>query len=123
MKQAAQLLGFVVSTLQLSPLCQQVRILEVNRFSDQQFTFKVRMEMVNGRELQIRLYCNQGHTDYAYQLLHHGKPVERWDNKEHFSHLSSHPHHYHTADGQVMDSPLNGDPEHDLPLVLTLLPH
>lgn len=41
MKQAAQLLGFVVSTLQLSPLCQQVRILEFNRFSDQQFTFKV----------------------------------------------------------------------------------
>lgn len=75
MKQTAQLLGFVVSTLQLSPLCQQVRILEVNRFSDQQFTFKVRMEMVNGRVLQIRLYCNHGHTDYAYQLLHHGKPV------------------------------------------------
>lgn len=123
MKQTAQLLGFVVSTLQLSPLCQQVNIVEVNHFSDQQFAFKVRAEMGDGRLLQIRLYYNQGHTDYAYQLLHEGKPVERWDNKEHFSHLSSHPHHYHASDGRVLASPLTGDLAHDLPLVLTLISH
>lgn len=121
MKQVTQLLGFVVSTLQLSPVCRQVKILEVNHFSDQQFAFKVRAALRDGRVLQIRLYRNDEHTDYAYQLLDGDKPVQRWDNKEHFPHLASFPHHCHTIDGRVIESALTGEPEHDLPLVIGTL--
>jgi hypothetical protein len=35
--------------------------------------------------------------------------------------LLSHPHHFHSASGQVKASPLTGDPSHDLPLVLNYL--
>jgi hypothetical protein len=121
MKNAATLLSYVISTLQLSSLCHQVKILEVNTFTDQQFAFKVRAELHDGRILQVRLYFNYEHIDYAYQLIQNDKPAQRWDNKEHFPQLSSYPHHYHTVDGQVVESPLNGQPEHDLPLVLDFL--
>jgi hypothetical protein len=47
--------------------------------------------------------------------------VLRWDNKEHFPGIATHPHHFHAANGRVGDSILNGDPDHDLPLVLGYL--
>lgn len=121
MNSVATLLGFITSTLQLSALCRQVNILEVNTFSRQQYAVKVRAELNNGSVLQLRIYRNHGHVDYAYQLLRDNKPLQRWDNKEHFPQLASYPHHHHTADGQVIESPLRGDPENDLPLVLAAL--
>jgi hypothetical protein len=120
-KSAAVLLGFVISTLQLSPVCRQVSILDFNPFSDQQFTFKVRADLKDDFVLQVRLYCNHDHIDYAYQLLQRERPIQRWNNKEHFPHLASYPHHHHTQGGEVIESSLNGDPEHDLPLVLASL--
>jgi hypothetical protein len=118
---AATSLSFLVSTLQRAPLCQQVRILEVNTFSARQFALKVRAEFANGQILQIRLYCNQNHTDYAYQIMQDGRPWQRWDNKEHFPNLPSYPHHCHLPDGRVVESPLTGQPEQDLLMVLSLL--
>ena len=123
MKQAIELLSFIVTTLQLSPICRQVTILEVTQFSERQFTFKVRAGLQDGDVLQIRLYSNHDHMDYAYQILRQDRPIQRWDNKEHFSHLASYPHHHHTPDGQVVESALNGTPEHDLLLVLASLRH
>jgi hypothetical protein len=94
-----------------------VRIVETQQFSDVQFAFKVRAELFTGDTLQVRLYCNRSHTDYAYHFIH-GDQAFRWDNKEHFSTLATHPHHFHAASGQVEPSPLTGDPVQDLPLVL-----
>ncbi|HID52660.1 MAG TPA: hypothetical protein EYP41_11575 [Anaerolineae bacterium] len=48
-------------------------------------------------------------------------PLLRWDNKEHFPHLSTHPRHFHMADGRVTESPLTGNPTQDLPKVLEQL--
>jgi hypothetical protein len=50
-----------------------------------------------------------------------GCPVQRWDNKEHFPEIASHPHHFHNSAGEIEISPLTGDPEHDLSLVMSLL--
>ena len=121
MNTLAELLNFVTTALQSSPLCSAVRILETHQFSDSQFALKARAELTAGRTLQVRLYRNGSHTDYAYQLLHGNIPLVRWDNKEHFPDISSHPHHIHVATGQVEHSPLTGDPAHDLPYVLNLL--
>jgi hypothetical protein len=59
-------------------------------------------------------------VDYSYQLLNGGLPVQRWDNKEHFPEIASHPHHFHNSAGEIEISPLTGDPEHDLSLVMSL---
>ncbi len=117
----AELLSVVVTTLQVSPLCQNVRILETQQFSATQYALKVRAQLVAGGTLQVRFYVNGDHVDYAYQLFQDEAPVVRWDNKEHFPHLASYPHHFHNAGGQVEGSALVGDAEHDLPVVLAYL--
>ncbi len=121
MNTLADLLNFVTTALQSSPLCSAVRILETHQFSDSQFALKVRAEIIAGRILQVRLYRNGSHTDYAYQLLRSDVPLVRWDNKEHFPDVPSYPHHFHAATGQVEHSPLTGDPTHDLPYVLNFI--
>jgi hypothetical protein len=116
----ADLLNFVVTTLQTSQLCNTVLVLETHQFSDRQFALKVRAELGRGGSLQVRLYRNGDHTDYAYHLVIADMPV-RWDNKEHFPSLATHPHHYHGASGQVVASPLSGKPDQDLPAVLDVI--
>ena len=72
-----ELLDFVVTTLQLSPLCRDVHVLETHQFSEQQFALKVRTELVTGGMLQVRLYRNGEHTDYAYQFVRGERSVLR----------------------------------------------
>lgn len=117
----ADTLNLVITTLQGSPLCKAVHVLETQQFSAQQFALKVRAELTRGGVLQVRLYYNDRHVDYAYQLFQADQPLLRWDNKEHFSNVATHPHHFHAPTGLVGDSTLNGDPVHDLPLVLDYL--
>lgn len=121
MNTLADLLNFVVSSLQASSLFHTVRIVETHPFSRQQFALKVRAEMQDGEMLQIRLYRNFNHLDYAYQFIGQDQRVLRWDNKEHFPFLDTHPHHFHTSLDQVAASPLKGDPLYDLPVVLDYL--
>lgn len=117
-----QLLNFVVTSLEQCPLFSHVDILSTQTFSSSQFVIKLRAVTTNQTlMLQVRFYNNAHHLDYAYQLIKDNTPVLRWDNKEHFPALTSHPHHFHRSDGQVESSPLTGDPEHDLPLVLDYL--
>jgi hypothetical protein len=111
------LLGTVKAILQADPLCRRVRVIETKEFSPEQFLFKLRADLPKAYKLQVRIYCNQGHIDYAYQLFT-TVPVLRWDNKEEFHHLESYPHHHHDEHGNVDLSPLTGDPSRDLALVL-----
>jgi hypothetical protein len=117
----ADTLNLVITTLQGSPLCSTVRVLETQQFSEQRFALKVRADLVRGGVLQVRLYYNDRHIDYAYQVFRADQPLLRWDNKEHFPGIATHPHHFHASTGLVGDSSLNGDPVYDLPLVLEYL--
>jgi hypothetical protein len=117
----ADLLNYVVSTLQTSALCRSVRIVETFRFSESQFGLKVHAHLTSGDVLQVRLYRNGNHTDYAYQLFQGHTPAMRWDNKEHFPSLSSFPHHFHNPSGLVEVSPLTGDPTRDVPFLMEYL--
>lgn len=122
MKTLSGWLEFVITTLQTWPHCHNVRILETPQFSERQFALKVRATLISGGTVQVRLYRNGAHTDYAYHVIYDDQSM-RWDNKEHFPTLRSHPHHFHAANGQVEPSPLTGDPNHDLPWVLNYLAH
>lgn len=118
MNSLPELLNFVVTTLQLWPYSLHVHIITTEQFSVAQFAFKVRAELSNSDILQVRIYHNGGHVDYAYQVIRANRPLIRWDNKEHFSTLSTFPHHFHSLSGEVTESDLTGLPENDLPAIL-----
>ncbi len=117
----AALLSILVTSLQESDLCRTVRVKETHTFSAHQFSLKVRTDLVSGDVLQIRIYCNNDHADYSYQLLRDNQPILRWDNKEHFPEIATFPHHFHSPTGEVQRSPLSGEPITDLQLVLRFL--
>lgn len=123
MKSLTQLLNFVVLLLSSSELClrETIQVKETFEYSETKFALKVRVGLWDGTQLQIYLYVNQTHTDYAYQWLYQDEPLARWDNKEHFPQISSYPHHFHASAVDVQESLLNGEPEHDLPVVLNYL--
>jgi len=111
------LLGALMAALQAHPLCEKVSGVETKEFSPDQFFFRIRVNLPGENKLQLRIYYNQGHIDYAYQLFT-DVPLLRWDNKEEFRHLATYPHHYHDEQGNVKPSPLAGDPIRDIEIVL-----
>lgn len=117
MTSSPSLLGTVMAILQADPLCKNIAVVETKEFSPDQFFFKVRTELTEQHKLQVRVYYNQGHIDYAYQLFT-DVPLLRWDNKEEFQHLETYPHHHHDEQGNVKASPLPGDAANDLEIVL-----
>ena len=114
----ASLLGALMTILQAHPVCEKVRVVETKEFSPDQFFFNIRAVLFEkDTQLQVRIYYNRGHVDYAYQLFA-GVPLLRWDNKEEFRYLATWPHHYHDARGHVHPSPLTGKPLEDIGIVL-----
>ena len=111
-------LGALMAILQSHSLCEQTAIVETREFSPNQFYFKVRAELPREYRLQVRVYSNRGYVDYAYQLFKEDAPSLRWDNKEEFRTLETYPHHHHDDRGNVLSSPLTGNPQEDLLLVL-----
>ncbi len=111
------LVGVIKTILQAHPLCKRVTVIETREFSSDQFLCKLRADLPKDYRLQVRIYYNRGHIDYAYQLFT-SVPVLRWDNKEEFRQLATYPHHHHDERGDVVASPLTGDPGQDLAVVL-----
>lgn len=111
------LLGATTAVLQSHSLCEKIISVETKEFSSDQFFFKIRAELAGQNKLQVRIYYNRGHIDYAYQLFT-DIPLLRWDNKEEFRQLATYPHHHHDERGSVHPSPLTGDPIKDLAAVL-----
>lgn len=120
MSQLNRLLAEFVTLLDSFEICDNTQIMETAIFSSEQFAFKIRTTIFSSFTLQIRIYFNQGHCDYSYRVLDE-TPLCRWDNKEHFLAMGSFPHHFHTMDGKVCESPPKGDPVPDLKLVLAEL--
>lgn len=106
-----------MAILQTTTFCERVEVVETMVFATDQFFFKVRAEIGEEHNLQVRIYYNQGHVDYAYQLFTN-VPLLRWDNKEEFSHLETYPHHHHDSEGYVHPSSLTGEPLQDIDIVL-----
>jgi len=117
MPEMNKLLSDVILMLNNSVVCLSSEVRETNIFPDGNFIVKIRAKLRQDCQLQIRFYYNQGHYDYSYQL-YEGNMIARWDNAEHFPHLNTFPHHFHSKDGKITESPLSGDPFHDFPIVL-----
>lgn len=111
------LLGTLMTKLQSHHVCRRASVIETKEFSSDQFFFKIRADFKGGNNFQARIYYNQGHIDYAYQLFTH-VPLLRWDNKEEFQDLETYPHHHHDDQGNVKLSLLTGNPVNDIDVVL-----
>jgi len=114
------LLGALSAALQAHPLCKRVAEIETREFAADQFIFKIRAEFTHKTSFQARIYFNRGHIDYAYQLFA-DVPLLRWDNKEEFCAVETHPHHHHAAQGDIQPSPLIGNPIADIQTVLVMV--
>jgi len=114
------LLAEIISSLDNSGFCSDTQLLETSFFSTVQFVFKIRTTIFSSHTFQIRIFYNRGRCNYSYQVFDE-KPICRWDNKKHFPALKTFPHHYHTPDGNIIESPLQGDPVADLKYVLAEL--
>ncbi|HKZ71322.1 MAG TPA: DUF6516 family protein [Anaerolineales bacterium] len=112
--------SWITTQLQAWSLASNVRITETDAFSEDQFSIKLRAQLTEPYQLQVRFYFNRGHLDYAYQLFT-DVPLLRWDNKEDAGDVATAPHHFHNEEGNIRESPLNGDPAHDWPLVRVAL--
>ena len=115
------MLGALTAILQSHPLCERTTIVETREFSSDQFYFKVRADLPQEYKFQVRVYSNASHEDYAYQLFKEDRPILRWDNKEEFRSLKTYPHHHHDDQGNVLSSPLTGNPQEDISLVLSAI--
>jgi hypothetical protein len=56
-----------------SPVCLAAEVIEITPFPNGNFVIKIRARLKKECNLQIRLYFNDGHYDYSYQLYTHGK--------------------------------------------------
>ena len=117
----SSILGMLTANLQAHKLCKKVTILETRELSTDQFTFKIRADLISEYRLQIRYYSNFEHLDYAYQLIKADQSIMRWDNKEEFQNLETYPHHYHDPSGNIQPSSLTGTPQNDIIYVLQQL--
>jgi Family of unknown function (DUF6516) len=97
----ADLLDYIVGNLQVTPLMQDVHVTQTTQFSETQFGLKVRAGIAGGGLLYVRIYQNGDHVDYSYQVVRDDRPLMRWDKKEHFHELATHPHHFHSPGGRT----------------------
>lgn len=120
MNALSTLLSEIVFLLDNSGFCDHPQLLETSFFSTDQFVFKIRTTIFSSLTFQIRIFYNQGHCRYSYQVFDKNIAC-RWDNKQHFPELKTFPHHYHAPNGETIESPLTGDPVNDLKKVLVEL--
>lgn len=114
------MLPLLESLLRASPKVASFQVSDNDPVDESNFLFKIRCELISGRTFQIRLRAVAGQVRYSYQEFA-DKPLRRWDNAPHFSHLSTFPHHSHDPQGNITVSSLTGDPITDLQQVLSAL--
>ena len=78
----------------------------------------IHFQFKNGMNLYVR-YNN--HNEYSYQIIFSQKSLDRirFDNYDAHWIVNSKPHHVHKRHESIgSDSNMNGDPTHDVPLLL-----
>ncbi|MHA1660099.1 MAG: toxin-antitoxin system TumE family protein [Promethearchaeota archaeon] len=64
------------------------------------------------------------YDEYSYQLVFSQKPLDRirYDNYDDMWKVKSKPHHFHPrGDKTAIESPMNGNPKNDIPILLKKL--
>lgn len=112
------LVADLLAILRRHPIVRDLRIVTLDETPSGRLELKVRCRLATSPyQMQIWLHAEPAALDYAYQVFTNA-PLLRWDNAPHYRNVSTAPHHFHDETQQVGESPLQGDPRLDLPLVL-----
>ncbi len=80
----------------------------------------LKIDFFKGIVLYIRY---NDYDEYSYQLVFSQEPLDRirYDNYDILWKVKSNPHHFHLrGEKEAFESPMNGDPEHDIPILLKI---
>ncbi len=81
----------------------------------------IHFQIQNGTDLYIRY---NDHDEYSYQIIYSQKSLDRirFDNYDAHWNVKSKPHHVHKRfEAKGSESNMNGNPVHDIPLLLKVL--
>ena len=83
--------------------------------SEEHFTLKIIFQ--KGEQLFIRY---NDYQEYSYQFVFSSQIGDflRYDNFDDRWNVKTRPHHLHGFDKVVVESKMNGDPHHDMPLLI-----
>ena len=82
----------------------------------------LKIKFLSGFELYIRY---NDHGEYSYHVNFSTDPLDRlrFDNYDDHWPVSTRPHHFHSRNEKnARESPMNGEPDHDMPLLIKYLP-
>ena len=101
----------VAQHILLQQLSRQIKDVH---FSDEHFNVKLTFE--DGKRLYVR-YNDYGEYSYQFILSSQLSDFIRYDNFDDNWEVSTRPHHWHTKNGGVIESPMIGVPEEDIPIL------
>ena len=107
-----------ISILRASDIISKIEIKNVDEIKGRGI-YKVRCNLIPSRyKLEMRFVQTEEEILYSYQLFT-DKPIIRWDNAPHYPKIKTYPHHFHTKDGNIIESELRGNVIEDLQKVLS----
>jgi len=80
------------------------------------FGTKIRAHLPDDYILDI--YYNATLQKYSYTIVKQNKRIIGWDNAPHHKHVKTHPHHFHTLEGNIIQSKMKGNPTKDIASIL-----
>ncbi|KKN21471.1 hypothetical protein LCGC14_0924980 [marine sediment metagenome] len=81
------------------------------------------LKIIFHNEIYLYLRYND-YEEYSYSTIFSPNPDDqiRFDNYDDIWDVETRPHHFHTRGlKKVIDSPMKGEPEHDIPILLTFI--
>ncbi|RZN40067.1 MAG: hypothetical protein EF813_03685 [Methanosarcinales archaeon] len=87
-------------------------------FAETAHDLRTKIRIVLKEDYFMDMYYNKTLGKYTYTRAKGDKRVIGWDNAPHHKHLENFPHHFHTVNGKLIPSPLSGDPETDVYIIL-----
>ena len=110
----------VISTLRASDVISKVEIKDVDEIKGRGI-YKVRCNLIPSRyKLEIRFLRTEKEILYSYQLFT-DQPIIRWDNAPHYPKIKTYPHHFHTKNGNIVESKLKGNVIEDIHEILSTI--
>jgi len=110
----------VISILRTSDIISKVEIKDVDEIKGRG-VYKIRSNLIPSKyKLEMRFIQIEEEILYSYQLFT-DKAIMRWDNAPHYPKIETYPHHFHTKDGNIIESELKGNVVEDLQEVLSAI--
>ena len=110
----------IISILRSNEIISKIDIRNVDEIKGKA-VYRIRCNLIPSRyKFEMRLIQMEKEILYSYQVFT-DKPIVRWDNAPHYKKIKTYPHHFHTKDGNVIESRLKGNVTEDLEKVLSTI--